>query len=190
MKITDFHIVFTKYYAIINAGNRNQKNQQGGSTMGIYLNPNNKNFQKALNSEIYVDKSGLIETTNKRLNTENCNICVSRPRRFGKSVNLAMLSAYYSRGCDSKKLFDRLSIAKKENYLEHLNKYNVIYINMQEFLSNSENIKEMLLLIRKIILKDLKKEYPDMDWDINTGLSFHFSEFYEITDIPFVILYQ
>ena len=97
MKITDFHIVFTKYYAIINAGNRNQKNQQGGSTVGIYVNPNNKNFQKVLNAEIYVDKSGLIETTNKRLNTENCNICVSRPRRFGKSVNLGMLSAYYSR---------------------------------------------------------------------------------------------
>lgn len=156
--------------------------------MGIYVNPNNKNFQKVLNAEIYVDKSGLIETTNKRLNTENCNICVSRPRRFGKSVNLGMLSAYYSRGCDSRKLFDSLFIAKNENYLKHLNKYNVIYINMQEFLSNSESIKEMLLLIRKIILKDFKKEYPDMDWDINTGLSFHFSEFYEITNIPFVIL--
>ena len=156
--------------------------------MGIYLNPNNKNFQKALNSKIYVDKSGLIEVTNKRLNTENYSMCVSRPRRFGKSVNLAMLSAYYSKGCDSKELFDSLFIAKNEDYLKHLNKYNVIYINMQDFLSNSENIKEMLLLIRKIILKDFKKEYPDVDWDINTGLSFHFSEFYEITNIPFVIL--
>ena len=96
--------------------------------MGIYVNPNNKNFQKVLNAEIYVDKSGLIETTNKRLNTENCNICVSRPRRFGKSVNLGMLSAYYSRGCDSRELFDSLFIAKNEDYLKHLNKYNVIYI--------------------------------------------------------------
>ena len=98
--------------------------------MGIYLNPNNKNFQKALNSKIYVDKSGLIEVTNKRLNTENYSMCVSRPRRFGKSVNLAMLSAYYSKGCDSKELFDSLFIAKNEDYLKHLNKYNVIYINI------------------------------------------------------------
>ncbi len=156
--------------------------------MGIYLNPTNESFIEAVNSEIYVDKSELISFTNKKIRTSQKYICVSRPRRFGKSVNLGMLSAYYSRGCDSKELFDSLFIAKNEDYLKHLNKYNVIYINMQEFLSNSENIKEMLLLIRKIILKDFKKEYPDMDWDINTGLSFHFSEFYEITNIPFVIL--
>ena len=158
--------------------------------MGIYLNPTNESFIEAVNSEIYVDKSELISFTNKKIRTSQKYICVSRPRRFGKSMNLGMLSAYYSKGCDSKELFGSLLIAKNEDYLKHLNKYNVIYINMQEFLSNSENIKEMLLLIRKIILKDLKKEYPDMDWDINTGLSFHFSEFYEITDIPFVILYQ
>ena len=156
--------------------------------MGIYLNPTNESFIEAVNSEIYVDKSELISFTNKKIRTSQKYICVSRPRRFGKSMNLGMLSAYYSKGCDSKELFGSLLIAKNEDYLKHLNKYNVIYINMQEFLSNSENIKEMLLLIRKIILKDFKKEYPDMDWDINTGLSFHFSEFYEITNIPFVIL--
>ena len=156
--------------------------------MGIYLNPTNESFIEAVSSEIYVDKSELISFTNKKMRTSQKYICVSRPRRFGKSMNLGMLSAYYSKGCDSKELFSSLLIAKNEDYLKHLNKYNVIYINMQEFLSNSENIKEMLLLIRKIILKDFKKEYPDMDWDIDTGLSFHFSEFYEITNIPFVIL--
>ena len=66
--------------------------------MGIYLNPNNDIFQEALNSDIYVDKSGLISVTNQRLRTTGKYICVSRPRRFGKSLNLGMLAAYYSSG--------------------------------------------------------------------------------------------
>ena len=70
--------------------------------MGIYLNPDNKDFQRALNSEIYIDKSELISYTNKVMNTEQQFICVSRPRRFGKSMAANMLTAYYSRGCDSK----------------------------------------------------------------------------------------
>ena len=60
--------------------------------MGIYLNPSSIGFKRSLNSEIYVDKTGLIEKTNALLDTEQKFICVSRPRRFGKSVN--MLSAY------------------------------------------------------------------------------------------------
>ena len=101
--------------------------------MGIYLNPSNENFQEAVDSEIYVDKTGLIAFTNKRIKTSQKHICVSRPRRFGKSTNLAMLAAYYSKGCDSRELFAGLSIASSESYSKHLNQYNVIYINMQEF---------------------------------------------------------
>lgn len=71
--------------------------------MGIYLNPDNNGFWETVRSEIYVDKTGLIINTNKYLNTEQKYICVSRPRRFGKSVALKMLAAYYSRGCSSEK---------------------------------------------------------------------------------------
>lgn len=80
--------------------------------MGSYLNPGNGNFSRAVNSEIYVDKTGLIEYTNKVLNTMECNICVSRPRRFGKSMAANMLVAYYSRGCDSKELFAQFKISQ------------------------------------------------------------------------------
>lgn len=69
--------------------------------MGIYLNPGNKRFWEAVRSEIYVDKTGLIAHTNKFINTNEKFLCVSRPRRFGKSMTLQMLAAYYSRGCDS-----------------------------------------------------------------------------------------
>jgi len=88
--------------------------------MGIYLNPGNGRFLRAVNSKIYVDKSRLISFTNERINTEQNNICVSRPGRFGKSINLAMLAAYYSKGCDSRDLFAELSIASSESYSKHL----------------------------------------------------------------------
>lgn len=63
--------------------------------MGSYLNPGNKGFRESLNSEIYVDKTGLIERTNALLDTREKYICVSRPRRFGKSMAADMLAAYY-----------------------------------------------------------------------------------------------
>ena len=73
--------------------------------MGIYLNPDNTDFQESLNSEIYVDKSELINLTNSVIRTQQKYVCISRPRRFGKYVTANMLTAYYSRGCDSKECF-------------------------------------------------------------------------------------
>ncbi len=80
--------------------------------MGIYLNPGNRGFWESIRSEIYVDKTGLIACTNKLLNTEEKFACVSRPRRFGKSMALKMLAAYYGRSCDSRELFAGLKIEK------------------------------------------------------------------------------
>ena len=79
--------------------------------MGIYLNPGNELFEMAVNSEIYVDKSKLITITNTLLRTNERHICISRPRRFGKSMAANMLTAYYSRGCDSEELFIDLAIS-------------------------------------------------------------------------------
>ena len=112
--------------------------------MGIYLNPDNIDFQVALNSEIYVDKSELIKQTNAQINTEQRFICVSRPRRFGKSMAANMLAAYYSRGCDSKEMFSKYKISAAPSFEKHLNKYNVIHINMVNSLGESKNIEEMI----------------------------------------------
>lgn len=73
--------------------------------MGVYLNPGNEKFAKAVQSEIYVDKTGLIEYTNQVINTVQRYVCVSRPRRFGKSMTADMLTAYYGKECDSRELF-------------------------------------------------------------------------------------
>ena len=101
--------------------------------MGIYLNPGNRGFWQAVRSKIYVDKSGLISYTNQLINTEEQFLCVSRPRRFGKSMALKMLAAYYSRGCDSSHLFKGLNIENDPAFREHLNQYDVICLNMQQF---------------------------------------------------------
>ena len=138
--------------------------------MGIYLNPDNKDFQRALNSKIYIDKSELVSYTNSIMNTEQQFVCSSRPRRFGKSMAANMLTAYYSRGCDSGELFQNLKIAKSESFEKHLNKYNVIHINMQEFLSESGSMDEMLQMIQKTILFDLTEEFPDVRYFDNTKL--------------------
>lgn len=98
--------------------------------MGIYLNPDNKGFEQAIHSKIYVDKSGLIARMNELINTEERFICVSRPRRFGKSMALRMLASYYSRGCDSRKLFAELKIEQDSSFHKYLNQYDVIYLNI------------------------------------------------------------
>lgn len=108
--------------------------------MGIYLNPGNEKFQEAVNSEIYIDKTGLIEYTNAVCQTVQKNICVSRPRRFGKSMTANMLAAYYSRGCQSKELFKEFRISKSKDFEKHLNQYDVVFLNVQEFLSRTNNI--------------------------------------------------
>ena len=91
--------------------------------MGSYLNPNNGRFREALNSAVYVDKTGLIAYTNSILQTSQKCICISRPRRFGKSITAAMLTAYYSCGCDSEQLFSGLKITEAEDFKTHLNQY-------------------------------------------------------------------
>ena len=156
--------------------------------MGIYLNPGNGSFQEAINSEIYVDKTGLIAFTNKKIKTSQKHICVSRPRRFGKSTNLAMLAAYYSKGCDSRDLFAGLSIASSESYSKHLNQYNVIYINMQEFLSGSENIDGMISLLKQSIIIDLEDEFQDINLHTELGLVYSMKRAYHFQKVPFVIL--
>ena len=138
--------------------------------MGIYLNPGNKSFQISLNSKIYVDKSNLIAYTNSVINTEQRFVCVSRPRRFGKSMAASMLAAYYGLGTDSGQ-FEHLAIAKGESYREHLNQYNVIFLNVQQFLSQTENIATLKELIEKTLLWELLDEYSNLNYFNTSSLT-------------------
>ena len=132
--------------------------------MGIYLNPGNDLFYSTVTySEIYVDKTMLISFTNKCLFGENKEICVSRPRRFGKSMAENMLTAYYSKGCDSRELFSKFQIAQTPDFEKHLNRYNVIHIDMQKFLGRTKNVHEMLDFLQKRVLKEMKQTFSGIE---------------------------
>ena len=156
--------------------------------MGSYFNPGNRLFQIALSSKIYVDKTKMIAYTNSILCSEQRFICVSRPRRFGKSMALNMLAAYYSKGCESKEIFINKKIADCESFEQHLNKYHVLYLNMQEFLSKSKSVEEMFCLISKLFVKEAKKEFPEIEFFSETDLDWCLADVYQESRIPFVIL--
>jgi len=156
--------------------------------MGRYVNPNVRKFQMSLNSEIYVDKTGLIEKTNELFDTEKRYICLSRPRRFGKTMAANMLAAYYGRKNDAKALFEDLKISEQNSFIEHLNQYDVIMLNIQEFLSSTQSVDEMLDKIQKKITKEFKKEHPEISYDDENDFIQVMYDTYEATERPFVIL--
>ena len=127
--------------------------------MGIYVNPGNTAFKEALNSMIYVDKSGLIAYTNRVLNTKQKNLCVSRPRRFGKSMAADMLVAYYSKGCDSSALFAGLKIEKNDSYGQHLNLHQVIRLDVQRFLETKKDLDSFIAEIENRLVAELSEEF-------------------------------
>ena len=129
--------------------------------MGRFVNPDNSAFQVALNSDIYVDKTYMIEEINKVLDTINAYICNSRPRRFGKSYAANMLAAYYSKGCDSQNMFSTLAIGKASDFMQHLNKYDVIHIDIQWFLSNARDVDGIVAYITDSVLEELRLIYPE-----------------------------
>lgn len=156
--------------------------------MGIYLNPDNSDFRIALNSEIYVDKTGMIAQTNRILNTENRFVCVSRPRRFGKSMAANMLAAYYSRGCDSAEMFAPYQIAKDDSFKKHLNQYNVIHINMIRAYNEGKNVHTMIQYLQEDITDELCKQYPDFQAPRRITLANVLAAAFDQFRIPFVFI--
>lgn len=154
--------------------------------MGIYLNPGQEDYEMIFNSKIFVDKSLLVENTNEILKKANRFVCVSRPRRFGKSTDANMLVAYYSKGCDSHEIFDHLKISKTASYEKHLNKHNVIHLNMQEFLSDSDSVDEMLDMLNNEVLKELEESYGELK--SSTNLKKYLKTIYMKYKEPFIFV--
>lgn len=155
--------------------------------MGIYLNPDNEGFREAVHSKIYVDKTGLIANTNALLSTQQKYICVSRPRRFGKSMALKMLAAYYSCGCDSRALFEGREIAQDTDFNEHLNKYDVIFLNMQQFLIEAKD-HEITEYLEQEVLDELLEEYGELLKRHEIGLAAALRKIYVKTKRKFIFL--
>ena len=129
--------------------------------MGLYLDPGNDAFRIAVNDDIYVDKTGMIALLNQRINKNKRYVCVSRPRRFGKSMAAEMLAAYYGKGCSSWELFEGLKIEGDESYEKHLNQYHVVAVNVQQFLRKTDSLINLGRCIEKAVLQELSEIYPD-----------------------------
>jgi len=136
-----------------------------------------------------VDKSGIISYTNKVLDTEQNYVCISRPRRFGKTMAANMLSAYYGRSFNSYEMFEKLAIVKDHSFKDHLNKYDVIFLNMQDFLSESANIKDMLEIIKDRLVSDILAEYPEINLNYEKmSLAYILQNLYKVSKIPLVFI--
>jgi len=153
--------------------------------MGTYFNPSNGGFRKASRDEIYIDKTGLLNILNRRLMAEKNCISVSHARRFGKSQAARMIDAYYSRGCDSKELFTGLKISESEDFLKHLNKYNVIHIDMASMTDGHSD--DFLENMKRKLYEDINEE---LNTEINPvqDISETINKIYKKTKTTFVII--
>ena len=149
-----------------------------------YVNVSASSFETVKAAD-YVDKSMLINIFNSFLNTSKKLVCISRPRRFGKTSAVKMLAAYYNCELDSHYLFDDLQIAQTVRYESSINKYNVLFIDISEFIINAENKHDIITSIHKNICDELHKKFPETK---------HYNTLFEVlsnitsTDKKFIIL--
>ncbi len=135
--------------------------------MGIYLNGTMAYslYSSETSGLYFVDKTMLLSELFPLIETGNRHICLTRPRRFGKTVMANMIGAFFSRGCDSHDLFDHLQIAEQEGYLENLNQHDVIHIDFSEVPRQCKTYEQYIGRIERRLLKDIRKAYPEADFD-------------------------
>ena len=122
----------------------------------------NNSFTELANYKYFVDKTEMIEKLNDSIDSPDKYICITMPRRFGKTINAMMLACYYSKKSDYKNLFDKTNISKSESYVKYLNKYNVIYMTLNELPSLDCNYKEFIGRYIKLLLEDLKESFSNI----------------------------
>lgn len=158
--------------------------------MSYFLNnimPVNQ-FTKTTKEKYFVDKSELIEHMNELIGTASQYVCITRPRRFGKTLNAMMLASYYSKNADFKKLFDNLEISKSQSYLEHLNKHNVVYMTLNQLPEAGCTYKEFINRYISLLCKDLTEVYTDIEDNENMLMSDIFNQIYDKTGEGFIFI--
>ena len=157
--------------------------------MGRFLNRDNQRYAKFSTTKYFVDKTGMINRLLEKDDDEKF-LCCSRPRRFGKSITAHMLVAYFSRGADSRSLFEPLRCVKDAVFLENLNKYDTIFMDIQaQFVQAADNDMNPGQYIRRNILGELQKEYPDLVND-SMSVSTALSVVHAATGSEFVIIFD
>ena len=154
--------------------------------MTIYLNTNValENYKELISSKYFVDKSQIIDKFNDLIGTSECHVCITKPRRFGKTSIINMLGAYYTKGYNSKDIFDKLNISKSKSYMENLNKHNVINISLSNLPYKMNSYNDYINGIRKSIINDIKEKYPK----INVEKFFSIAHMLSATGEKFIFL--
>ena len=156
--------------------------------MGIYLNPGNEVFRQIVNADLYIDKTMLLRETNRLLDSANKYICMSRPRRFGKTVTGNMLCSYYSRGCDSRELFEPFRISRDPGFLKNLNRYHVIKIDMNSENQSAQEKKDVLKILTEEVREEMKTAFPDVVFRGSDSLARCILRVYAAKQETFIIL--
>ena len=160
--------------------------------MGNYLNPGNASFAEAINSEIFVDKTGMIGYLNTQVKTRSKYICVSRPRRFGKTTAADMICAYYDRTADSRELFDQLLLAKNTESIaswdRYLGQFDVIRIVMTDFMENCRSVHDMIEYLTEEVTEELIESNQDIAFGDRITLRTVMNKIYGKTDRQFVVV--
>lgn len=158
--------------------------------MGIYLNPKNRLFEAAVRSEIYVDKTLMLAELNKILDTNENYVCVSRPRRFGKTIAASMIAAYYSKGCDSRGLFSTLKISQDSSFEQYLNKFNVIQVDINTFFKRANGSIDMVDMLTSTVVEELIHGFPSAQIKPNDTLENAIIKTWSATGETFVLLFD
>ncbi len=156
--------------------------------MGIYLNPNNENFTEILSHKIYVDKTMMLSVLNDFIKNGNKYLCISRPRRFGKTFANNMIAAYYSKGCDSRKLFAPLKIASNKDFEKNLNKFNVIKIDVNSEYRNATDKEKLILKITRNVRDEMQQQFPSLSFYEDDSIADCILKVYSATSEKFMIL--
>ena len=158
--------------------------------MGNILNGlfNDNEFERMTRERYFVDKSEMISKINNIVGKKDRYICITRPRRFGKTVNAMMLACYYSKNANFKNLFDKLEISNDPSYLEHLNKYNVIYLTFSEMPKINCTYEEFIDRYVSLLINDLKSVYENLEIDPLWSLSDLFTQVYSETREGFIFI--
>ncbi|MBR2188437.1 MAG: AAA family ATPase [Eubacterium sp.] len=156
--------------------------------MGIYLNPGNITFREIVNGDLYVDKTMMLKETNRMIDSGNKYICMSRPRRFGKTITGNMLCAYYSKECDSEELFSSFKISKDSGFRAKLNQYHVIKVDMNSEYQSAEDKESMLKLLGEEIKEEMRSVFPEVAFRETDSLARCILRVYAATQQQFVII--
>ena len=147
-------------------------------------------FTKTTQKKYFVDKSRLISKINELVGSDAQYICVTRPRRFGKTVNAMMLASYYSKNADFKELFDKLEISHDESYLEHLNKHNVVYMTFSEMPKPNCTYEEFLNSYIVDLIDYLAENFQDIKIDKSKPIFKIFSQVYAQCGQGFIFIFD